>query len=46
MRATQIFSTKNLTSSLLISHPEIFNSDQGSQFTSGEFTEKPGESRD
>ena len=24
----------------MISHPEILNSDQGSQFTSGEFTEK------
>ena len=34
------FCLRALNRALLISHPEIFNSDQGSQFTSGEFTEK------
>ena len=34
------FSLRALDKALLISQPEIFNSDQGSQFTSGEFTEK------
>jgi len=34
------FCLRALDKALLISHPQIFNSDQGSQFTSGEFTEK------
>ena len=34
------FCLRALDKVLLISYPQIFNSDQGSQFTSGEFTEK------
>lgn len=34
------FCLRALDKALLISQPEIFNSDQGSQFTSDEFTEK------
>ena len=34
------FCLRALNKALLISQPEIFNSDPGSQFTSGEFTEK------
>ena len=34
------FCLRALDKALLISQPEIFNSDQGSQFTSCEFTEK------
>ena len=34
------FCLRALDKALLISQPEIFNSDQGSQFTSSEFTEK------
>ncbi|MDI3543497.1 MAG: putative transposase [Candidatus Atribacteria bacterium] len=34
------FCLRALDKALLISHPQIFNSDQGSQFTSGDFTEK------
>ena len=34
------FCLRALDRALLISQPEIFNSDQGSQFTSSEFTEK------
>jgi len=34
------FCLEALDKALMISHPEILNSDQGSQFTSGEFTEK------
>ncbi len=34
------FCLQALDKALLISHPQIFNSDQGSQFTSGDFTGK------
>ena len=34
------FCLRALDKALLISQPEIFNSDQGSQFTSNDFTEK------
>lgn len=34
------FCLRALDKALFISHPQIFNSDQGSQFTSSNFTEK------